>query len=67
MIGVVFTSSSNMKGRCVFLLKSPHRGHSDEYSQHTIISIKRQSPEIIPNTITAAAMGLFLLGTEEGF
>ena len=48
-------------------MSTPLCGDSNEYTQHTIISIKRQSPEIIPNTITAAAMGLFLLGTEEGF
>ena len=45
---------------CVFLLESPHRGDSNEYTQHTIINIKKKtSPEIIPNTIKSAAMGFF--------
>ena len=36
-------------------------------STHNIsLSIyKRQSPEIIPKTIMSAAMGLFLLGSQE--
>ena len=40
----------------MFSLKSPHRSDSNENTQHTIISIR--SPEIIPNTIMFAAMGL---------
>ena len=41
-------------------LESPHRGDSNEYTQRIIINIKRKSPEIIPNTIMSAAMGLFV-------
>ena len=35
-----------MKVCCVLLLESPHRGDSNEYTQHTIINIKK---EIGPN------------------
>ena len=51
----------------MFSLESPHRGDSNEDTDQTIISIKRQSPEIIPNTRTSAAMGLFLLGLNNEF
>ena len=55
----IFSSFSNMMVCCVFLLESPHRGDSNEYTQHTIINIKRKSPEIISNTIISAAMFFF--------
>ena len=42
---------------CVFI-GIYHLGESNEYTQHTIISIK--SPEIIPNTVMFAAMGFFI-------
>ena len=29
----------NMKVYCVFSLESPHRGHSNEYTQYTIFNI----------------------------
>ena len=32
----------NMKVWCMFSLESPHRGDSNEYTQHTIISIKKK-------------------------
>ena len=35
-------SFSNMNVRCVFSLESPHRGDSNEYTQHTIINIKKK-------------------------
>ena len=54
-------SFSNMKACCVSSLESPHRGDSNEYTQHTIINInKRNSPEIIPNTIMSVAIGFFV-------
>ena len=28
---------------CVFSLESPHRSNSNEYTQHTIISIKKEN------------------------
>ena len=43
----------------MFSLESPHRGDFNEYTQHTIFSIKRKSPEVIPNTIMSAAMQLW--------
>ena len=49
---------------CVFI-RIASRSDSNEYKQHTIIHKKRKSPEIIPNAIMSAAMGLFLLGTQE--
>ena len=44
----IFSIFLKMKVCCVFSLESPHRGDSNEYTQHTIINIKRKSPEI-PN------------------
>ena len=43
----------------MFSLESPHRGDSDEYTQHIIISINRKSSKIIPYIIMSAAMGVF--------
>ena len=34
MIGIVFSSFSNMKVCCVFSLESPRGGDSNEYTQH---------------------------------
>ena len=42
---------------CVFSLESPHRGDSNEYTQHTIISMKRKSIQNYPK-YNNAAMGL---------
>ena len=42
IIGIDFSSYSNMKVFCVFLLKSPHPGDSYEYTKHTIINIKKE-------------------------
>ena len=36
----------NMKVCCVFSLKSPHRGDSNEYTQDTIFNIKRKITQI---------------------
>ena len=50
-------------------LESPHRGDSNEYTQHAIIYIyiKRKSRLIIPNIIMSAAMGLFPKGLKNEF
>ena len=45
----------------MFSFESPHRGDSDEYTQHTIFNIKRKSSKNYPKS---AAMGFFL-GTQE--
>ena len=41
----------------MFSLESPHRGDSNEYAQHAIISIKSKSHESIPKIIMSAATG----------
>ena len=43
IIGISFLSFSNMKVCCVFSLESPHRGDSNEYTQHTIININKRA------------------------
>ena len=39
---------------CVFSLESPHRGDSNEYTQYTIVNVKRK---ITLNYPKSAAMG----------
>ena len=39
----ILSAFFNMKVCCVFSLESPHRGDSNEYTQHTIINIKRRN------------------------
>ena len=67
-MGIFFSIFFNMKVCCVFSIEfNFHRGDSNEFTQHTMITIKRKSPEIIPNTIMFAAMGfsfVSLLGTQ---
>ena len=62
----IFSSFSNMKICCVFSFELPLRGNSNEYTQHIIINIKRKSPDIIPNTIMSAAMGVFVRSNSHG-
>ena len=38
----IFFIFFNMKVCCVFSLESPHRGDSNEYTQHTTINIKKK-------------------------
>ena len=57
---VIFSIFFNMKVCCVFSLESPHRGDSNEYTQHTIINIKKKVTQSIPYTIMSAAMGVFI-------
>ena len=43
IIGILFSFLFfNMKVYCVFSLESPHRGDSNEYTQHTVINIKNK-------------------------
>ena len=56
----IFSIFFKIKVFCVFSLESPHRGDSNEYTQHTMINIKRKSPEISQNTIMSAAMIFFV-------
>ena len=46
----------------MFSLESPHRGNSNEYTQHTIINIKRN---IALNYPKSAAMDFLFQGTQE--
>ena len=56
----IFSIVFKMKVCCVFPLESPHRGDSKEYTQRTLINIKRKSPEISQNTIMTTAMIFFV-------
>ena len=51
----IFSIFFNMQVRCVFSIESPHRGDSNEYTQHTIFNIHTK---ITLNYIKSAAMGL---------
>ena len=57
----IFSIFFNMKVYCVFLLESPHRGDSNEYTQYTIFNIKKK---ITLNYPKFAAMGFFF-GTQK--
>ena len=56
----IFSIFFNIKVCCVFSLESPHRGDSNEYTQHTIFNIK----QITLNYHKSAAVGFFH-GTQE--
>ena len=63
-----FSIVFNMKVCYVFSLESPHRGDSNEYTQHTIINMKKKitlnyPKYTIPSIIISAAMGVSL-GTQ---
>ena len=56
----------NMKVYCVFTLKSPHRGDSNEYTQYTkLFFIKKKKNTI--NYPKSAAMGFFSKGLKNEF
>ena len=48
----------------MFLLESPHRGYSNEYTQYTIFNIKEK---LTLNYPTFAVMGFFSKGLKNGF
>ena len=58
----IFSIFFNMKVYCVFSLESPHRGDSNEYTQYTIFSMKKENTLNYPKS---AAMGFFVQGTQE--
>ena len=58
----IFSVVYNMKVPCVFSLESPHRGNSNEYTQYTTFSIKKE--KITLNSPKSAAMRFFE-GTQE--
>ena len=49
---------------CVFSLESPHRGDSKEYTQHTIINIKKNIRNY-PKYNNVCSCGTFFLGALE--
>ena len=53
-----------MKVFCVFLLESPHRGDSNEYTQYTIFNVEN---EITLNCLKSAAMGFCSNGLKNEF
>ena len=54
-----------MKACCVFSLDSPHRGDSNEYTQHAIINIKKKITLNYPKYNNVSSYGIFSLGTQE--
>ena len=52
-----FSILFNMKVYGVFSLESPHRGDFNEYTQYTILNMKKKK---IPNYPKSVAMGFFL-------
>ena len=52
----------NKKVCCVFSLKLPHRGNSNEYTQYTIFNIKKENHPIF---FQIMQLWDFLQGTQE--
>ena len=44
----IFSIFFHIRVCCVFSLESPYRGDSNEYTQHTIINIKRKNTQKYP-------------------
>ena len=64
IIGIFFSIFLNMMVCCVFSLESPHRGDSNEYTQHTNIS---REEKIILNIIIFAAIWILSKGLKNKF
>ena len=60
----IFPIFFNLKVCCVFSLESPHRGHSNGYTQYTIFNIKKK---ITFNYPKSAAMGFCSKGLKNEF
>ena len=58
----IFSVFFNIKVCYVFSFESPHRSDSNEYTQHTIINIKRKMALNYPKS---AAMDYLFQGTQE--
>ena len=56
-----------MKICCVFPLESPHRGDSNEYTQHTIINIKKKNTLNYPKYYNVCIDGIFSNGLKVEF
>ena len=54
-----------MKVCCVFSLESPHRGDSNDDTQHTIINIKKKITLNNTKYNKVCRYGIILLGTQE--
>ena len=54
-----------MKVCCVFSLESPHRGDSNEYTQHDIINTKKKTTLNYPKYNNVCTYGIFSLGLQE--
>ena len=52
----IFLIFFNMKVCCVFLLESPHRGDSNQYTQYTIFNMNKKNTLNYPKS---AATGFF--------
>ena len=57
-IGIFFFFSIcfDMKVYCMFLLESPHGGHSNEYTHYTIFNMKKKNTLNYPKSV---AVGVF--------
>ena len=51
----------------MFLLESPHRGNSNEYTQHTFINIKKKITLNYPKYNNICSYGIFSLGFKNEF
>ena len=60
----IFSIFFNMNVYCVFSLESPHRGDSNEYTQYTIFSMKKENTLNYPKS---AAMGFLSRGLKKEF
>ena len=49
----------------MFSLESPHRGDSNEYKQHAIISIKKKITLNYPKYNNVCSYGIFFQGAQE--
>ena len=55
----IFSTFFHMKECCVFSLELPHRGDSNEYTQHTIINIKVKITQNYPKYNNVSSHGIF--------
>ena len=60
----IFSILYIMKVCCAFLLESPHRGDSNEYTQYTIFNTKKKITQNYPKS---AAMGFCTKGLKNKF
>ena len=60
----IISSFFNMKVYCVFSLKSPHRGSSNEYTQYAIFNMKKEKH---PKLSQICSYGIFSKGLKNEF